>query len=255
MKLAVTVAAGLAVALTLSACDWAPSSDKVFGERVRAYLISHPEVLQEASDALQARRDTEARLALAASVAKSEQLVPQYRAAIEHDARDFVANPGGKVTVTEFFDYRCPHCVNIAPKVMTLIQQSPDVRFVFKEMPIFGPRSEHAARAALAVRKAGGDYLGFYRALMEGQNPEEEYDRLAIAKGARPEDLTVPASVDEAKRQVADTQALFSRLALGGTPAFVIGDTVVAGEDMAAVKAAIAKSGGKVTPEPGPPAL
>jgi protein-disulfide isomerase len=255
MRRLVLAAASLA-ALALAACDWAPVSDKAFGERVRGYLIRHPEVLQEVSDALQAKREAEARADMEASVARSEKLVPHYRQVVEHDSRDFVANPQGKVTVTEFYDYRCPHCINIAPKVLDLIHDSPDVRVVFKEMPIFGPRSEHAARAALAVKNSGGDYLGFYRALMlQGDTPEAAYDALAISHGAKPEALASPAAVAAAKRQIAETQALFTRLALGGTPAFIIGDTVIPGEDMRAVKAAITKAGGQVKPEPGSPAL
>src|SRR5438067_5622143 len=142
----VALAAAAVGLLTLAGCDYAPVSDKVFGERVRAYLVRHPEVLQEVSDALQAKREAQMRTELDASVMKSQKLVPTYRQAIENDSRDFVANPQGKVTVTEFYDYRCPHCINIAPKVLDLIRDSPGVRVVFKEMPIFGPRSEHAAR-------------------------------------------------------------------------------------------------------------
>ena len=87
-------------------------------------------------------------------------LLPALRAALERDPRDFVANPNGKVTVTEFYDYRCPHCINIAPKVVGLIRSQPDVRFVFKEMPIFGATSEHAARAALGRQGAGQGLRG-----------------------------------------------------------------------------------------------
>ena len=94
--------AAAALLLTLAGCNYAPVSDKVFGERVRDYLTRHPEVLQEVSDALQAKREAQMRTELDASVAKSQNLVPKYRQAIENDPRDFVANPQGKVTVTEF---------------------------------------------------------------------------------------------------------------------------------------------------------
>ena len=96
---------------------------------------------------------------------------------MEHDPRDFVANPNGRITVTEFYDYRCPHCANMAPKVAELIEKNPDIRFVFKEMPIFGATSEHAAYAAIAVKKAGGDYLGLYQALMATHPLDRAIDR------------------------------------------------------------------------------
>ena len=45
-----------------------------------------------------------------------------------------------------------------------------------------------------------------------------------------------------ADRQMADTASLFAKLDLGGTPAFIIGDDIVYGEDMDAVAAAVAKA-------------
>ena len=88
------------------------------------------------------------------------------------------------MTVTEFYDYRCPHCINIAPKVVALIRTRPDVRFVFKEMPIFGATSEHAARAALAAKAQGKDYVGLYDAFMSAHPlTDDEIDRIAAAKG------------------------------------------------------------------------
>ena len=131
----------------------------MFGQRVRAYLLAHPEVFQEAAQRLQAKDAADE----ADVMRRGRAQIPRLRAAIERDPADFVANPNGRVTVTEFYDYRCPHCVNAAPKVLDLIAAHPEVRFVFKETPIFGPTSEHAARAALAVKAAGGDGLAFYR--------------------------------------------------------------------------------------------
>ena len=178
---------------------------------------------------------------------KAEASLPQLRAAIERDPRDFVANPNGRITVTEFYDYRCPHCVNAAPKVLAMIHDQPDVRFVFKEMPIFGPASEHAAKLALAVKRAGGDSLDLYKAFMAARPLDEPTaDRLALRLGARPEDLR-GADSSEARAQLDQTSDLFTKLALGGTPAFVIGDRILTGDNMADVQAAIAQARGKAS--------
>jgi len=222
--------------LALAACGPAAGDDKAFGDRVRAYLLAHPEVIQEASEKLQAQQDAEQ----AAAQRKAEANLPKLRAALERDPRDFVANPTGRVTVTEFYDYRCPHCANAAPKVAELIEKHPDVRFVFKEMPIFGATSEHAAYAAIAVKKAGGDYLGLYQALMATHPLDRTaIDRIALEKGARASDIS-PGAANTA--QLADTAALFKSLALDGTPAFIVGNVIIGGEDMDAVDDAIAQA-------------
>ena len=218
-------------AVALTACQPSTSSDAAFGQRVRAYLLAHPEVIQESAQRLQAKyADDDAQAQRA-----GRALIPRLRAAIERDPADAVANPNGRVTVTEFYDYRCPHCVNAAPKVFDLIRTHPEVRFVFKESPIFGPTSDHAARAALAVKAAGGDSVAFYRSLMTaGPLDDAAIDRVARQQGV----ITVPQS----NPHLADTAALFRKLSLGGTPAFIIGDDVVYGEDMDAVNAAIGRA-------------
>jgi protein-disulfide isomerase len=229
------LALAAAVAL-LAACHPATDSDTAFGERVRAYLLAHPEVLQEAGQKLQANEDAR----VLAAQKKAEAQLPALRAAIERDPRDFVANPNGKVTVTEFYDYRCPHCEAMAPKLLDLIREHPDIRFVFKEMPIFGATSEHAAYAALAVKRAGGDYLGLYRTFMTTQPLDDgAVEQLALAHGAKAEDIK-PNAANTA--QLAATNALFDKLALDGTPGFVVGGEILAGDDMAALNAAIDKA-------------
>jgi protein-disulfide isomerase len=190
--------------LALLGCQRAATGDDdAFGDRVRAYLLAHPEVLREVSQKLDAKDAADD----AAAHKRAEASLPGVRAALEHDPADFTANPKGRITVTEFYDYRCPHCVNVAPRVVALIETHPDVRFVFKEMPIFGPVSEHAAQAAWAVKKSGGDYVGLYQALMAAHGLDDAtIDRIALAHGAQLADLG-PAGAGAVKAQIAATPA------------------------------------------------
>ena len=222
------------VAVSLSACD-SKSSDEAFGKRVRAYLLSHPEVIQEVAQRFDAKQAADE----VSGQKHAQALLPGLRSAVERDPRDFVANPQGKITVTEFYDYRCPHCADAAPEVVSLIRANPDIRFVFKEMPIFGPTSEHAARAALAVSKAGGDSLGLYQAYMAARPLQDAaIDPIARRNGAQAADL-VAAAARPFDAHLADNGTLFNKLNLGGTPAFIVGDHIVLGADMDAVKSAI----------------
>ena len=231
MSISSVLPALMASALALAACD---KGDKAFDERVHAYLLAHPEVIQEAVDKLQAKQDAEA-------AAKAKLAIAASRQAIEHDPRDFVANPNGKVTVTEFYDYRCPHCVNAAPKVVSLIQSDPDVRFVFKEFPIFGAASDRGALAAIAMKRSGGDYIGLYRDFMAARPLDDAaIDRILTAHGVTPASLEDPVLKAQAAEQLAAVRRLAIGLGIEGTPAFIIGDTIVPGEDMNAVRAAIA---------------
>jgi protein-disulfide isomerase len=230
------IALALAAALALSGCQKA--SDDVFGQRVRAYLLAHPEVIREAALKL----NEQERLAAAKA---STDAIGKYRAQLERDPRDFVANPGGKVTVVEFFDYRCGYCKIAAPDVLKIIQENPDVRFVFKEMPIFGEVSDTTAKIALtpaAKSKALDLYQGW---MAEKALDDAAVDRHLAQAGLDPAAVRRAAADPAIARQIADVHALASALKIEGTPAFIVGDTMIPGADMAALRAAItvAKAG------------
>jgi len=231
----------LAAVLLLSAgcgraAEPAPAVDPVFGQKVRAYLLAHPEVIEEAYAKLQEKKKVEADAAAA-------KALDQNRQALERDPRDFVANPNGKVTVTEFYDYRCPYCIAMAPRVAELIAKNPDVRFVFKELPIFGAASDRAAHAALAVKRAGGDYLGVYRDFMAAKPLDNAaIDRVLKAHNFDPALIDAEAAKAQADKQLADVRELAGKLNIEGTPAFFVGDTMVMGADWDLLQAGITRA-------------
>jgi protein-disulfide isomerase len=220
-----------ACALVLGACQ---KNDQAFDTRVHDYIVSHPEVIQEAQAKLQEKQD-------AATAAQAKVAIDQYRQALERDPRDFVANPTGAITVTEFYDYRCPHCINAAPAVLSIIHDNPDVRFVFKEFPIFGAVSEKAAAGAIAVKKAGGDELGLYRDLMAARPLDEtSIDPILRAHHVDPASLDAPPLKQETVAQLQAVRELATNLGVQGTPAFIVGGTMIPGDDTDALHAAIA---------------
>jgi protein-disulfide isomerase len=226
-----------AVALSLSAAGCSRAQeDPAFGAKVRAYLLSHPEVLEEAFAKLQEHKD-------AATAVKAKAAIAANRQAIERDPRDYVANPNGAITITQFYDYRCPHCINVAPKVEALIKSSPDLRVVFKELPIFGDISEHAAREAIALKRAGGDVVALYRDYMATRPLDRAaIDRIAKAHQLDPEKVETGLAKADADKQLADVRSLAETLGIEGTPAFIVGDTMIPGEDMDALNEAIAQA-------------
>ena len=139
-------------------------------------------------------------------------------------------NPDGDVTLVEFFDYQCPYCKTIFPSIQALLAEDRNLRYVFKEFPILGRASVFAARAALAARRQG-KYLEFHTALMPARGKLTETRVMRLAE-------KVGLDVDRLRRDMADgtiddsirrNRELARALDVNGTPAFVIGDTVVPG--------------------------
>ena len=79
------------------------------------------------------------------TVKQTQKIAPQFASALFKQDNDPTAgNPKGIVTIVEFFDYQCPHCVDMAPVTEAIIKANSNVRYVFKEFPIRGPVSDFA---------------------------------------------------------------------------------------------------------------
>ena len=225
MRRAVLALLSLCAILALPAvgCSAEPQkspADAAFGEKVRAYLMEHPEVIQEAMNRLQ-EQQTE-KLAQAAATA-----IDDNRKALERDTRDPVTGSAtALVTVTEFFDYRCPYCKTAAPAMPAFLARHKNVRLVYKELPILSEASEHAARMALAA-KMQGKYERVHQALMVLPSlTDATIDTVLMANGVDVLRAHRDAESAEVKDHIADVKKLAQTLSIGGTPAFIVGDKV-----------------------------
>ena len=194
--------------------------DAAFGARVRAYLLAHPEVIQEAMGRQQAKEEAAAATAARAALAAN-------RAAVERDPRDPVSGAkDGKVVLTEFFDYRCPYCKVAAPQLPAFLKAHPDVRLVYKEFPILSQASEDAAKLALAA-KLQGRYDPVHLAFMKAPSLDAATTEAILRdNGVDVARARADAASPAVAKQVADVRALARTLGVNATPTFIVGDTV-----------------------------
>lgn len=193
---------------------------------VQEYLLAHPDIIIEMSN----RLDTQQ--ARAEEKARDDALFDIGTAALLDPKVAFVVGPAdAKVTVAEFFDYRCPYCKASLGAVQALIDSGLKVRVAFIERPILTPDSHVAARAAIAARRQNGKYLPFHHALMESMGELSRERIFDIAK-------TVGIDTAQLERDMADpaveesvklSTALATNLKLTGTPTFVINDRIIVG--------------------------
>jgi len=211
--------------------------DKAFGDKVRAYLLENPEVLIEVSNALQLKQMAEAEGA-------TEQAFKANKVKIQRDRRDFVINPNGKVTVVQFYDYNCGYCKVVAPEVLEMARQNPNVRFVFKDFTLgnFGPTSEYAAAAARALGDKG--LFADSHAEMMSRKPltDEMVDDLLRRNGIDPASVRALEASKPQQQYLADVRALAKDLGIDGTPAFFVEGDFISGARPEELKAAIAKA-------------
>ncbi|WP_299176001.1 thioredoxin domain-containing protein [uncultured Brevundimonas sp.] len=218
------------VALGLAAAPYFTGGS---GDNVRAYLLEHPEVLQEVSLALQAKEGQ-------ARVDETNAAASSNAALLAPDRRDPAFGPAdAKVTVIEFFDFRCPGCKAVAPQFRDLMAAHPDVRFVFKDWPILDRgedvASQYAARAALAAHQQG-KYLEVYDALMtERALTVESIDRILAQHGVDMARAKATLVSPETTRHIADIHTTAAALKLQGTPTFFVNGKAAASIDPAEI--------------------
>ena len=209
-----------------------------FGERVRAYLLAHPEVIFEAAQLYQQRQQ-------AAQAEAAKQTIASKADEILRDpAAPVGGNEAGDVTLVEFFDYNCKYCRAVAPTITEVLAADPGLRLVYKEFPILGDGSTAAARVTLAAGRQG-KYHELHQALMGASASVTEQSALDAAAGfgldmARlRRDMADPAIA----AAIARNQALAAELGINGTPGFVIGQEIVPGAiDRATLDGLIAKA-------------
>lgn len=204
-----------------------PAVRAMLHTEIRSYLLANPEILNEMVDLLEARRQAEAAAADRAMVATNAT-------AIFDDGFSFVGgNPDGSVTIVEFLDYQCGYCRRAHPDITRLIDVDGDLRWIVKELPILGPGSELAARAAIATLQAAGPdaYLDLNHRLMGLQGPIDDtvLDRVLGEAGLDTAAIRAGMGTDEVTRRLQATRDLAGGLAISGTPTFVIGDRMLRG--------------------------
>ncbi len=195
---------------------------------VKNYLMQHPEVLQDAMEALD-RRQKEA------EAEKARTTIRDNKATIFNSTHQVVlGNPQGKVTMVEFFDYNCGFCKRALADMVDLLKTNPDLKFVLKEFPVLGPGSVEAAHVAVAARMQdpnGKKYLEFHQRLLGGRGPADKMRALAVAKdvGFDMARLEKDMNSDEVKTTIEENMKLADALGVSGTPTYVVGDEVVVG--------------------------
>lgn len=223
---AALLAVTLAVVAPARAADAPSSLPRAEVERiVRDYLLREPEVIYEAIQELQKRRET-------AEAEHQRQMIASRHEEIFKAADDpVIGNRQGDVTLVEFFDYHCGYCRAMLPGLRDLVERDGGLRVVMKEFPVLGPDSNLAARAALAAAEQDpSKYMAFHVTLMQSRDLSEGAI-LAMAEQVGLDRARLKADMhsDRIAKKLDANLELARSLGINGTPSFIIGDRLIPG--------------------------
>ncbi|MFI4919507.1 MAG: DsbA family protein [Legionellales bacterium] len=211
------------ISSVVTAADVAPPvSDvqkKEMEKVIHDYLVSNPEVLLEASQALQQKQQKNMQQQAQSAISENAGSLFQGKLAV-------AGNPKGNITVVEFFDYQCIHCKKMVPAIDNLVKKDSSLRIVYKEFPIFGKSSEVASKAALAAGMQG-KYQVMHDALLKIDKRLDDKIVMDSAKslGLDMQKLKKDMDSKEVSEILDANRQLAEKLHLMGTPAFVVAAT------------------------------
>jgi len=218
--------------------NFAPEQIEGIEQIVRDYLLAHPEVL------IQSLNDYQNRQKVAEKQRQQEAVIASRAALTQDPDAPVMGNPEGDVAIVEFFDYKCPYCKRVAGVLRDVVAADGNIRLIMKEFPILGPQSIKASRAALAAHRQG-KYEAFHWALMTkpGDMSDPHIRRIARGVGIDIERMMADMEAPEIQAMIKRNNDLAQALQITGTPAFVIGDTLVPGAiDRKAIERLVAQA-------------
>ena len=201
-----------------------PKDRASLDQAIHDYLMAHPAVIMDALKAAQQQADAQA-------AEQSSRAIVAKRKELFDSPDDLVqGNPKGDVTLVEFFDYRCPYCKQVEPSLDALLKEDGKLRIVYKEFPILGEASVYATHVALAAKKQG-KYAEFHRAMMamKGDISDDTVLNVATSLGLNMSKIKADMSAPDIDKLIDTNYSLADALNIQGTPALVIGDTLIPG--------------------------
>ncbi len=182
---------------------------------MRQYLLDNPEILPEMVQKLESKQG-------------QERLNDVGEAVTDPFPGAVLGNPSGTVTLVEFSDYACGFCRKSRADVDSLIAANPDLKVVIREWPIF-EGSDTAAKMALAAANQG-KFAAFHNAMFDAGAPSPgTIEQAATQAGLDMNAAKAFLAGDAAQFEFAKNAGLAQQLGFGGTPAWVVGSSVIEG--------------------------
>jgi protein-disulfide isomerase len=139
----------------------------------------------------------------------------------------------GDVTLVEYFDYNCPSCRELEPKLRKLLAANSHLHLIRKDWPIFGDGSVYAAYCSLAATTEG-DYSRVHGALIASKRDlDTPADVLATLRASGVDIPRIQSAIAHNHKAydelLARTRTEAQALGLRGTPGIIVGNQLVIG--------------------------
>ena len=197
---------------------------------IRETLIQNPDIIVEVINELKKRDD------IARTQAQNSALT-QFKAELFNNSKDpYAGAENPTLSIVYFGDINCGFCKKQDPILESLVNEYPQIRIIYKDLPILGDSSREAAALSLAALSLAATereneiYLSLHKQLMahSGTHTSQSIRQIIKSQGLNIEQLRASAGND-INTQLDNNIILAHRLGITGTPALVFPDKVAGG--------------------------
>ena len=127
-----------------------------------------------------------------------------------------------KVTVVEFFDFACGHCKALAPVILQIMKDNPDVRFVFNPLFFISEHSPYAAKVAMVAAQKGKFHEVYEGIMTLPEINEDTVNQILVDEGLDVKEVKKAIEEKKIRRGLQDIDSLSQVLEVNGVPMIII---------------------------------
>ena len=194
-------------------------------EKIKKFLLNNPEIILQSLENFEKKQ-------IAEKKKLNNQIIADNKRQILNSSNGmYSGNLESENVIIEFFDYNCSYCKKAHQDILKIEQNKKNVKIIYKNFPILSDSSKKLAEIALLIAKdSNTKFNKFHNLIMSKKGLVKENQLIEILDELGYDQSKLKnLNSDYIKNQLFKDRELAEKLALRGTPAFIVNDKLFFG--------------------------
>ena len=199
---------------------------KDIDEKIKDFLLNNPEIILQSLENFEKKKIAEKKRLNNQIIADNKKLIFNSKNGM------YSGNLESKNVIIEFFDYNCSYCKKAHKDILKIEENQKNVKVIYKNFPILSESSKKLAEIALLIAKESNEKFNkFHNFIMNkrGLVNKDQLKDILDGLGIDQDKLESNLNSEYIKNQLLKDLELAEKLALRGTPAFIVNDKLFFG--------------------------
>ena len=195
-------------------------------EKIKKFILDNPEIILQSLENFEKKKIAEKKRLNNQIIADNKKLIFNSRNGM------YSGNLESKNVIIEFFDYNCSYCKKAHKDILKIEENQKNVKVIYKNFPILSESSKKLAEIALLIAKESNEKFNkFHNLIMNkrGLVNKDQLKEILVGLGIDQDKLESNLNSEYIKNQLLKDRELAEKLALRGTPAFIVNDKLFFG--------------------------